>query len=85
MAASIVVDFRRPVPLFPLGETLLLPHAVQGLHVFEPRYRQMVEACLAETGGGSVLAARPIAMATVDPSASGRRQSPPSLRPAVCV
>lgn len=85
MAASIVVDFRRPVPLFPLGETLLLPHAVQGLHVFEPRYRQMVEACLAETSGGSVLAARPIAMATVDPSARGRRQSPPSLRPAVCV
>ncbi|NBX24784.1 MAG: hypothetical protein EBQ99_01815 [Planctomycetes bacterium] len=32
-----------------------------------------------------MLAARPIAMATVDPSASGRRQSPPSLRPAVCV
>jgi len=33
MAESIVVDFQRPVPLFPLGETVLLPHAVQSLLV----------------------------------------------------
>jgi Lon protease-like protein len=85
MAESIVVDFQRPVPLFPLGETVLLPHAVQALHVFEPRYRQMVEACLAEVRAGSVLTARPIAMATVEPSVRGRRQALPDLRPAVCV
>jgi len=85
MAESIVVDFKRPVPLFPLGDTVLLPHAVQALHVFEPRYRQMVEACLSEVRGGSLLTARPIAMATVDPASRGRRHPLPRLRPAVCV
>jgi Lon protease-like protein len=63
MAKTITVDFTRPVPLFPLGNTVLLPHAVQGLHVFEPRYRQMVDACLSEMKGGSLLTARPIAPA----------------------
>ena len=33
-----------PVPLFPLG-SVLFPHATLFLHIFEPRYRQMVEAC----------------------------------------
>ena len=32
--------------MFPLG-TVLLPGAVLPLHVFEPRYRQLVEDCLA--------------------------------------
>lgn len=85
MAELIVVDFQRPLPLFPLGETVLLPHAVQALHVFEPRYRQMVEACLGEIRDGSLLSARPIAMATVDPASRGRRPGTPGLRSAVCV
>ncbi len=36
----------RALPMFPLG-TVLFPHAVLPLHVFEPRYRAMTEACLA--------------------------------------
>ena len=54
-------------PMFPLG-TVLFPHAVLPLHVFEPRYRAMVADCLAgdarfgvvlierghEVGGGDV-------------------------------
>ncbi len=36
-------------PMFPLG-TVLFPHAVLPLHVFEPRYRAMVAACLAGDG-----------------------------------
>ncbi|MGA1266114.1 MAG: LON peptidase substrate-binding domain-containing protein [Phycisphaerales bacterium] len=83
MARSIVVDFKRPVPLFPLGETVLLPHAVQGLHLFEPRYRQMVEDCLARVQDGSLLSAGPIAMATLAPGRSPG-ESPP-LREAVCI
>jgi Lon protease-like protein len=35
----------RRLPLFPLP-TVLLPSAVMPLHVFEPRYRQMVGRCL---------------------------------------
>ena len=33
------------VPMFPLG-TVLVPGAYLPLHVFEPRYRTLVEACL---------------------------------------
>jgi Lon protease-like protein len=34
------------LPMFPLG-TVLFPHAVLPLHVFEPRYRALVVDCLA--------------------------------------
>jgi uncharacterized protein len=36
-----------PLPMFPLG-TVLFPHGVLPLHVFEPRYRLMTERCLAD-------------------------------------
>jgi Lon protease-like protein len=85
MAKSIVVDFSRPVPLFPLSGTVLLPHAVQGLHVFEPRYRQMVEDCVAEVRGDDLLTARPIAMATIEATNVRRPGAPVPLKPAVCV
>jgi uncharacterized protein len=32
----------RPLPMFPLG-SVLVPHAVLPLHIFEPRYRVMME------------------------------------------
>jgi len=35
-----------PVPMFPLPGVFLFPAQVLPLHVFEPRYRQMVEDCL---------------------------------------
>jgi len=38
------------MPMFPLG-TVLLPGAVLPLHVFEPRYRQLVIDCLANDSG----------------------------------
>ena len=55
------------LPMFPLG-TVLVPGGVMPLHVFEPRYRQMVKDCMAadaefgvtliergwEVGGGDV-------------------------------
>ena len=37
------------LPMFPLG-TVLLPGMVLPLHVFEPRYRQLVQDC--EAGDG---------------------------------
>lgn len=36
------------LPIFPLEGVLLLPHGHLPLHVFEPRYRAMVEAALGE-------------------------------------
>lgn len=37
------------MPMFPLG-SVLLPGGVLPLHVFEPRYRALVEACVAAEG-----------------------------------
>jgi Lon protease-like protein len=46
------------MPMFPLG-TVLFPHAVLPLHVFEDRYRALVETCLRGDGRfGVVLISR---------------------------
>ena len=39
-------DLPDQIPLFPLAGALLLPRGRLPLHVFEPRYLQMVEDCL---------------------------------------
>lgn len=44
------VNFGRPMPLFPLDDAVLLPHAVVPLHIFEPRYRQMLRDILSGSG-----------------------------------
>ena len=36
------------IPVFPLAGALLLPHGKLPLHIFEPRYKAMVEDALAE-------------------------------------
>ena len=36
----------RRIPIFPLPEVVFFPETVLPLHVFEPRYRQMVADCL---------------------------------------
>jgi Lon protease-like protein len=45
--ASPLADFAGTARLFPLPNLVLFPQVVQGLHVFEPRYRQMVTDALA--------------------------------------
>ena len=35
------------IPIFPLPDVVLFPHTMLPLHIFEPRYRQMVQECLA--------------------------------------
>lgn len=40
-------NFSGQAPLFPLPNVVLFPHAVLPLHIFEPRYRQMVADALA--------------------------------------
>lgn len=35
------------IPIFPLPDVVLFPHTLLPLHIFEPRYRRMVEDCLA--------------------------------------
>ncbi|WP_308915846.1 LON peptidase substrate-binding domain-containing protein [Jannaschia sp. LMIT008] len=41
-----VTDLPDTIPVFPLPGALLLPRARLPLHIFEPRYLQMIEDCL---------------------------------------
>ena len=50
MFDTVSVDFRRPFPIFPLPETMLLPHGITPLHIFEPRYIQMVSEAMDSRG-----------------------------------
>ncbi len=47
---AIRVDFGKPMPLFPFPKVELLPQQVLPLHIFEPRYRQMIEDQLSAAG-----------------------------------
>lgn len=78
MSEVVCINFARPLPLFPLSDTVLLPHAVQPLHVFELRYRQMIAEALDSSGQ--------IAMAVLgDPATCAETIGDPALMPAVCV
>jgi Lon protease-like protein len=53
-----VADEPFSVPLFPLN-TVLFPGMALPLHVFEPRYRQMIGACLEDNAPFGVVLVRP--------------------------
>ncbi|HSQ58734.1 MAG TPA: LON peptidase substrate-binding domain-containing protein [Gemmata sp.] len=46
--AAILENFGGILRLFPLPNLVLFPGVVQGLHIFEPRYRQMTAESLAD-------------------------------------
>lgn len=78
MADAVQVNFSRPIPVFPLPHTVLLPHAVQPLRVFEDRYMQMIDHCLDHSGQ--------LAMASFSGDDwTTNYAGLPSLRSAVCV
>jgi uncharacterized protein len=43
---NVHIDWNRPIPLFPLPNCVLFPGVVQPLHIFEPRYKQMISDTL---------------------------------------
>ena len=47
---TVRVNFGKPVPLFPLDRVTLLPQQVLPLHIFEPRYKQMIADSLDAAG-----------------------------------
>jgi Lon protease-like protein len=49
----------RSIPIFPLPEIVFFPETVLPLHVFEPRYRQMIADCLAGDRWLGVVMLRP--------------------------
>jgi uncharacterized protein len=75
---SIQVNFGKFMPLFPLDTAVLLPQQILPLHIFEPRYRQMVEHALDTTGQFAMAV---FAGTEWKKNYHGR----PPLRPAVCI
>ena len=63
--------------VFPLPSAVLLPHAVLPLHIFEPRYRDMVRDALA--------ANQVMALAQLEPGWEGRYLERPPLAQVMCV
>ena len=64
------------IALFPLSNVVLFPRVRAPLHIFEPRYRQMVEHALASD--------RLIGMATVHPDHVSEMGGDPPLYPIGC-
>lgn len=79
MQEVLTIDFRRPVPVFPLPDCVLFPHTLLPLHIFEPRYRQLVTEALDDVGL--------IAMGLFEGTVSEEEylRGSPKLRPWVCV
>jgi Lon protease-like protein len=66
-----VADSPAELPLFPLESVVLFPRVRAPLHIFEPRYRQMMDAALAGD--------RLIGMATVLPEHAAEMAGSPPL------
>src|SRR3954468_6937935 len=65
------------LPIFPLPRVQLFPHALLPLHVFEPRYRDMVKDALAGP--------RLIAVAPREPGFETDYPARPAVRPIIGV
>ncbi|MCG8618745.1 MAG: LON peptidase substrate-binding domain-containing protein [Desulfobacterales bacterium] len=79
MDERIMINFARPIALFPIRDCVLLPCAVQPLHIFEPRYRRMVRDVL--DGSGLIAIARFEEDVAPRETLSGRS----ALQEAVCI
>ena len=69
--------FAGKVRLFPLPNLVLFPHVMQPLHIFEPRYRALLEEALAGDGL--------IAMAILAPGWEANLEGRPVLQPVACL
>jgi Lon protease-like protein len=78
MSESVAVHFKQQFPIFPLPETMLLPHAIMPLSVFESRYCQLTDHAL--DGSGQ------LAIATYcDSNWNESSGEMPPIRDAVCL
>lgn len=74
---SKLENFSGMARLFPLPNLVLFPHVVQPLHIFEPRYRQLMADALAGD--------RLIGMALLAPSNSCQITGLPVIHPVICL
>ncbi|MBX9625195.1 MAG: LON peptidase substrate-binding domain-containing protein [Gemmataceae bacterium] len=63
--------------LFPLPNLVLFPHVVQGLHIFEPRYRELMADALAGD--------RTITMVLLRPGWEDEYDARPAVEPVACL
>ena len=70
-------DFDGRVRLFPLPELVVFPHAMQPLHIFEPRYCEMLSESLATD--------RIIAMATLTGGIATSAEDEPPIASTICL
>lgn len=75
-------QFPAELPVFPLTGVLLLPGMVLPLHVFEPRYRNMVAHALA--GGGHIGMIQPVVPGQDNRPQPGAELETPALYPVGC-
>jgi Lon protease-like protein len=75
--SSILAQFGGMARLFPLPNLVLFPQAIQPLHIFEPRYRQMVTDSLAGD--------RLIALAILRPGWEADYAGRPDIYPVACL
>lgn len=70
-------EFSGRVRLFPLPNLVMFPNVLQPLHVFEPRYRALMEDALADD--------RLIAMAVLSPGWEADYDGRPAVQPIACL
>jgi Lon protease-like protein len=70
-------DFDGIARLFPLPNLVLFPHVIQALHIFEPRYCEMLSEALESD--------RLITMAILDPGWEQTFQNQPKIAKTVCI
>ncbi len=70
-------DFCGTARLFPLPNLVVFPHVMQPLHIFEPRYRAMLEDAMADDGL--------IAMAVLAPGWESDYDGRPPVRSSACL
>jgi Lon protease-like protein len=74
---GLPADFAGTVRLFPLPNLVLFPHVGQPLHLFEPRYRQLMEDALEDD--------RLIATALLQAGWEEDYHKKPPIHPVVCI
>lgn len=74
---TILENFKGMVSLFPLPNVVLFPRVIQPLHIFEPRYKQMVEDALEND--------RLIGMCLIHPMGGHEFSNHPSIFHDICI
>lgn len=72
-----VADFNGVARLFPLPDLVVFPRVMQSLHVFEPRYRELLEDALAQD--------QLICLATLAPGWEKDYEGRPPIHPVACL